>query len=79
VILPEVSRFFGIIIKMYFNEHNPPHFHVSYNDFEAQFDIEEVPFVLVLSLLNKPGWFLPGTSYIKKSFWRCGTRSSLRK
>jgi hypothetical protein len=28
--LPEISRFFGIIISMYFDEHNPPHFHAYY-------------------------------------------------
>ncbi len=26
--MPEISRFFGIIIAMFYNEHNPPHFHV---------------------------------------------------
>lgn len=25
--MPEISRFFGIVIKMFFDEHNPPHFH----------------------------------------------------
>ncbi|MFQ5754137.1 MAG: DUF4160 domain-containing protein, partial [bacterium] len=25
--MPEISRFYGIIIKMYFNDHVPPHFH----------------------------------------------------
>ncbi len=38
--MPEISRFFGIIIQMYFNEHNPSHFHVRYNDYRAQVDIE---------------------------------------
>ncbi len=38
--MPEISRFFGIIIHMYFNEHNPPHFHVKYNDYRAKIDIE---------------------------------------
>lgn len=28
--MPEVSRFYGIIIAIYFNEHNPPHFHARY-------------------------------------------------
>ena len=28
--MPEVSRFFGIMIRMYFDEHNPPHFHAIY-------------------------------------------------
>ena len=28
--MPEVSRFFGIIIAMYYDDHPPPHFHVRY-------------------------------------------------
>ncbi len=38
--MPEISRFLGIIIYMYFNEHNPPHFHVKYNDFTAIIEID---------------------------------------
>ena len=38
--MPEISRFLGIIIRMYFNEHNPPHFHAIYNEFEAEISIE---------------------------------------
>lgn len=30
--MPEISRFYGIVIRMKANEHNPPHFHVQYND-----------------------------------------------
>ncbi len=29
--MPEVSRFLGIIVSMYFDEHNPPHFHIQYD------------------------------------------------
>ena len=35
LIMPEISRFYGIIIYMFFNDHNPPHFKVKYNEFEA--------------------------------------------
>jgi len=38
--MPELSRFLGIIIAMYFNDHNPPHFHVLYNEFDAEIDIK---------------------------------------
>ena len=38
--MPEVSRFFGIIIAMYYNDHVPPHFHAKYGDSEATVDIE---------------------------------------
>ena len=37
--MPEISRFLGIIITMYFDEHDPPHFHVRYNDYRASVDI----------------------------------------
>ncbi len=40
--MPEISRFFGIIIFMYFDEHNPPHFHVKYNDERAVLSIRDV-------------------------------------
>lgn len=28
--MPEISRFYGIIIAMFFDDHNPPHFHARY-------------------------------------------------
>jgi hypothetical protein len=38
--MPEISRFLGIVIYMYFNEHNPPHFHAEYNEFKVAILIE---------------------------------------
>jgi hypothetical protein len=38
--MPEISRFFGIVIRMYFKDHNPPHFHVSYGKYEASINID---------------------------------------
>lgn len=38
--MPEISRFFGIIIAMYYNEHNPPHFHARYGDASVEITIE---------------------------------------
>jgi hypothetical protein len=40
--MPEISRFFGIIIFMYFDEHNPPHFHARYNEERAMISIQEL-------------------------------------
>ena len=37
--MPEISRFFGIIIAMNYNDHAPPHFHVRYGDQKAIIDI----------------------------------------
>jgi hypothetical protein len=38
--MPEISRFLGIVITMYFNDHNPPHFHVRYENFRALVGID---------------------------------------
>ncbi len=37
--MPTISQFYGIIILMFFKEHNPPHFHVRYGDYEAIINI----------------------------------------
>jgi hypothetical protein len=37
--MPELCRFLGIVIFMNFNEHNPPHFHAKYGDFEMIVEI----------------------------------------
>ena len=33
--MPEICRFYGIVIKMYFGDHAPPHFHAEYAGSEA--------------------------------------------
>ncbi len=38
--MPELSRFLGIIIAMYYRDHPPPHFHAIYGDHEATIAIE---------------------------------------
>ena len=40
VSMPEISRFFGITIRMYFLDHDPPHFHARYGGLEARFRIQ---------------------------------------
>jgi len=37
--MPEISRFFGISIKMYYGGHAPPHFHAEYGEYKAVIDI----------------------------------------
>lgn len=38
--MPIISRFFGIVIFMFWREHNPPHFHAKYADEEIVIEIE---------------------------------------
>ncbi len=40
--MPEISRFFGIIIRMYFDDHNPPHFHAIYGSEEMLVGIDPI-------------------------------------
>jgi len=40
--MPEISRFFGIIIVMYYKEHAPPHFHAKYGGQRAAFGIQDL-------------------------------------
>ena len=37
--MPEVSRFLGITIYMYYSDHAPPHFHAEYGEFEITVEI----------------------------------------
>ncbi|MCP9464418.1 MAG: DUF4160 domain-containing protein [Nitrospira sp.] len=43
--MPEICRFLGIIITMYFNEHNPPHFHARYGNHKAEIAIETLSII----------------------------------
>jgi hypothetical protein len=49
--MSQISRFFGIIISMYHDEHFPPHFHADYNEFSIEISIND------LSILC--GWLPP--------------------
>lgn len=43
--MPEISRFFGIVIRMYFDDHDPPHFHATYEGREAQVGIDPITLI----------------------------------
>lgn len=40
--MPEISRFFGIVIKMFWDDHDPPHFHAEYGEHRALVDIRSL-------------------------------------
>ena len=40
--MPEVSRFYGIVIQIFFRDHEPPHFHAKCGSHDAVIDIEDV-------------------------------------
>ena len=38
--VPRISAFYGIVIWMYYDDHNPPHFHATYGEHEALIEID---------------------------------------
>lgn len=40
--MPEISRFYGIVIAMFWDDHNPPHFHARYGSYKAAIEIESL-------------------------------------
>ena len=40
--MPEIGRFLGIVIRMFLDDHNPPHFHAEYGDDAALIDIRNL-------------------------------------
>ena len=71
--MPEISRFYGIIIYMCWKDHNPPHIHVSYGDYDCNISIKdkivkgEVPAKIISKLLN-------GLICMKMSLWIFGIK-----
>jgi hypothetical protein len=40
--MPEISRFYGIVIAMFYDDHRPPHFHVRYGSHQAVVQINDL-------------------------------------
>ena len=40
--MPTLSVFYGIVIQMFWRDHNPPHFHALYGEHEAIFDLRDL-------------------------------------
>ena len=43
--MPEVARFYGIVIKVFFGDHPPPHFHAIYGECNALVSIESLEII----------------------------------
>ncbi len=43
--MPEICRFLGIVIAMYYYDNDPPHFHAKYSGHRAAFSIEELKII----------------------------------
>lgn len=43
--MPAISRFYGIVIKMFFNDHGVPHFHAVYGEYVGVIEIESLKMI----------------------------------
>ena len=43
--MPEIARFYGIVIKLFFGDHPPPHFHAVYGENIGLFDIDSLEMI----------------------------------
>ena len=43
--MPVIARFYGIVIKMYFNDHLPPHLHAIYGEYNGVFDLNTMEMI----------------------------------
>jgi len=72
--MPQISRFFGIIISMYYDEHNPPHFHATYGEFTAEISILDLNLIIGKLSSRALGLVVEGASLHQDelmSNWRC--------
>jgi len=64
--LPTISQFFGILIRMFFDDHPPPHFHAVYNEHKAVIDIQRLE-VIERSCI-RPNCLRTGNSAERESY-----------
>jgi Domain of unknown function (DUF4160) len=82
--MPTISMFYGILIKMFFDDH-APHFHAEYAEFKATIDIKKL--VVIDGQLPRRAQELvldwAELSFIKTNYWKTGSYvhqdSSLKK
>ncbi len=81
--MPEISRFFGIIIAMHYDDHEPPHFHVRYANYDAKISIIELQLISgkipqrVLALVLE--WAFKYRPELLNNWKLCRARKALRK
>jgi len=70
--MPEISRFLGMVIAMFYNDHAPPHFHVRYGEHRAIIDIARPPSGKVVFRRVPQVWSSSGRSCTATSCWLTG-------
>jgi hypothetical protein len=80
--MPVVSRFFGVVIAMYWRDHAPPHFHAKYGDDEVVVDIQTGEVTGTISrraLAMDDEWRLLHIDELLENWQLAAARQSLRR
>jgi hypothetical protein len=81
--MPTISTFYGILIRMFFSDHAPPHFHARYAEFEATVDIATLAVIegnlprRALSLVQE--WAMIHREELLENWRLCGENARPRK
>ena len=70
--MPELSRFYGIVVKMYYGDHLPPHFHAEYGAQEALLQIDTLAVIAGRLPPRATAWLWSGPRYTNRSYGKPG-------
>ena len=70
--MPTLSVFYGIVIQMFWRDHNPPHFHALYGEHEAVFDLRDLRVLRGTLTRRAMVLFWNGRPIIETNSWRIG-------
>ena len=72
--MPEICRFYGIIIRMFWADHPPPHFHAVYGEYEAVIDILTSEILEASCHGEHTVWLVSGLTCTIVNSWNCESR-----
>jgi hypothetical protein len=70
--VPQVSRSYGIVIRMYFADDAPAHFHAEYGEHEALIGIEDLRVIGGSLPARAFAWFRSGPLFTRRNWRPCG-------
>jgi hypothetical protein len=75
--MPELSRFFGIVVRMFYSDHEPAHFHAIYGEYEALIEVETLSVFRGRDARSR--WWLNGLYSIASNFATTGNALGMEK
>jgi hypothetical protein len=81
--MPEICRFYGIVIYMYFDDHEPPHFHANYQGFKSAWSITNLSVIAgslpprIENLVRK--WAFEHRKDLEENWERCKNEQTLKR